>query len=65
MSAIISLSAYSFESEFASAYTKKSSMFSPAIIIATVGMLLSGTMNTLTFKFQNREDFRHGMFQAI
>ena len=65
MSAIISVSAQSFESEFASAYTKKPSMFSPIIILATIGMLLSGTMNTLSFKFQNKEDFRHGMVQSI
>lgn len=40
------------------------STFTPKVIIATVLMLVSGTMNTLSFKLQNGRGFKHGMVQT-
>ena len=57
MSALISLQSESL-------YEPPKSIWKPRVIIATVGMLVSGTLNTLTFKFQNQRDFRHGLIQT-
>lgn len=43
---------------------KVDSTFTPKVIIATVLMLVSGTMNTLSFKLQNAQGFKHGMVQT-
>ena len=43
---------------------KPTSVWSTKVIVATTIMLLSGTMNTLSFKLQNKENFKHGLFQT-
>lgn len=40
------------------------SIWSPTVLIATAIMLLSGTMNTISFKFQNGQKFTHGLVQT-
>jgi len=43
---------------------KKKTTWTPKVIIATVVMLISGTMNTLSFKLENQQNFKHGMLQT-
>jgi len=43
---------------------KAESTFTTKVIVATVLMLTSGTMNTLSFKLQNAQGFKHGMVQT-
>lgn len=43
---------------------KKNTTFTPKVIIATAIMLISGTMNTLSFKLENERNFKHGMVQT-
>jgi len=43
---------------------KPQSPFTTKVIVATVIMLISGTMNTLSFKLENQQNFKHGMVQT-
>jgi len=38
--------------------------WTPKVIIATIIMLISGTMNTISFKLENEQNFKHGMVQT-
>ena len=40
------------------------SIFTPKVIFATFMMVVSGTMNTISFKFQNKYDYKHGFLQT-
>ena len=57
MSAIMSVESFG-------ASKKKETTFTPKVIVATVLMLVSGTMNTLSFKLQNQRNFKHGIVQT-
>lgn len=60
MSQVISV--FSFDSFIYD--TTQKSIWTPNVIFSTVVMLLSGTMNTLSFKLENRQNFKHGQFQS-
>jgi hypothetical protein len=40
------------------------SIWSAPVIVATVIMLVSGSMNTISFKLENENGFKHGMIQT-
>lgn len=40
------------------------SIWSAPVIIATVTMLISGSLNTISFKLENENGFKHGMVQT-
>lgn len=40
------------------------SIWTPKVIFATVMMLSAGTMNTISFKLQNKHNFQHGFLQT-
>lgn len=43
---------------------KSTSIWTPTVITATILMLLTGTMNSLSFKYQGELSFKHGIFQT-
>lgn len=43
---------------------EKSSIWTPKIMVATAIMVLSGTMNTISFKFQNSYNYKHTFVQT-
>lgn len=42
----------------------KSSIWSTRVIVATAIMVVSGTMNTISFKFQNQYNYKHSFVQT-
>ena len=44
---------------------KVKSTWTPLVIAATVIMLTSGTLNTISFKFQNQRHYKHGLVQTL
>ena len=42
----------------------KSSIWSTKVIVATAIMVVSGTMNTISFKFQNQYNYKHSFVQT-
>jgi len=43
---------------------KGGSIFTPKVIFATFMMVTAGTMNTISFKFQNSYNYKHGFLQT-
>lgn len=43
---------------------KKGSIWTTQVLVATAIMVISGTMNTISFKFQNKYDYKHGFLQT-
>lgn len=61
MSAVISV--FSFDSIIYD--TNQKSIWTPKVIAATIIMLISGTINTLSFKLEGMQGFHHGMVQTM
>lgn len=43
---------------------KKGSIWTGRVIFATFMMVAAGTMNTISFKFQNKYNYKHGFLQT-
>lgn len=43
---------------------KKGSIWTGRVIFATFMMVTAGTMNTISFKFQNQYNYKHGFLQT-
>jgi len=55
---------FSGTSSFIGEGTPVKSIWTVPVTVATITMLVSGSMNTVSFKLENEQGYKHGMVQT-